>query len=317
MKAGRLALVLCALMVAAPAPVHADESTTPAARATLLYKEANALYDGGKLEEAEKLYRQAWALSKSYDIASNLGAVAFDRGKYRDAAEYLSFALATFPAGGKPAERASIEAALKKAKENVATVKLRTGVSSAQVSIDGASIGEVADGAEVFVDPGKHTIAAIAKDHDRASRAIEVKQGEASTVDLTMTRSGPEERSKVPAFVMGGVGAASLVAGAVLLGVSTTVLADAKAQRDALVAANGRQVCDGAGAPAQCAQVQTSLQSAQDMGNAGASLLIGAGLVGAGSLIYVLVARPKSPPPVEAALLVAPEHAGVVLRGRF
>jgi hypothetical protein len=107
------------------------------------------------------------------------------------------------------------------------------------------------------------------------------------------------------------------VAGAVLLGVSTSVLADAKAQRDALVAASGRRVCEGPAAPAQCKDVQSSLQSAQDLGNAGASVLIGAGLAGAGALIYALVARSNAPPRVEASALVAPDRAGLVLRGSF
>lgn len=319
MKGYGFALGVSALLTMLAGPVLADDATTsaPASRAAELYRQANALYDAGKLDDAEKLYREAWSLTKSYDIASNLGAVTFDRGKYRDAAEYLSFALASFPAGGRAAERTGIESALKQAKGHVCAVKIHAGLPRAQISIDGVSIGEVAAGAEVFVEPGRHTIDVRADGFVPQQTNIEATAGSAREMRLVLAAQAASGARKELLIAGGAVTGAGIVAGAVLLGVSTSVLGEAKTQRDALVGAGGRHACEGPGAPAQCAQVQGKLENAQDMGNAGASILIGAGLVGASTLIYALVARPKSPPAVEASVLVGSERAGAVFRWRF
>src|SRR6185369_11615173 len=91
-------------------------------------------------KEAEPLFQQAWALKHSYDIGGNLGIAELKLGKYRDAAEHLSYALKTFPANGKGPHRDLIQESLGKAKAQVAMVTIEVNQKGALVLVDGKEV---------------------------------------------------------------------------------------------------------------------------------------------------------------------------------
>src|SRR4051812_2896716 len=89
---------------AADPPASASDDAA-GARADDLAHKGNDLALKLRWKEAEPLFQQAWALKHSYDIGGNLGLAELALGKYRDAAEHLSYALKTFPANGKGPHR--------------------------------------------------------------------------------------------------------------------------------------------------------------------------------------------------------------------
>lgn len=335
-------MALCAAIVLVGATAHSD-GASPAARAAEIYKRANALYDAGKLEAAEKLYREAWGISKSYDIASNLGAVMFDRGEYREAAEYLSYALANFPAGGKTAERVGIEKALSQAKTRVATLHISVNVAHARVLLDGKPIGEAPVSSDVFVDEGKRTVEAQADGYVTKSTTIEAKAGQASDVKLelvgvvpsttatasasaaptnTQTAVGPSP-NRLPFFVAGGAGIASLIVGGVLVGIASS--ADGGFVTDAPRGANGKPLCWTTPASAsqtkpECDAWRSKLDAASTEGNAGVGLLVAGGVLVAGAALYRVLwpqPQPKSGGSWSIAPVASSSGAGIVAAGRF
>src|SRR5262245_37052937 len=189
-------LAVCAALVA-PAltsnqPVHAQGAPSPAQQADAeaaalnksreLFQQANKLYDEGKYPQAEALYLQAWKLKKSYDVAGNLGNLEADMNKPRAAAEYLSFAVREFPAGGRPALRDALIKRLSEVSKLVGTLRFQVNKPGAEVFLDGHSIGTAPLPGEVFVDPGSHSVEARLEGFPPLLMTVSVAKGKSETV---------------------------------------------------------------------------------------------------------------------------------------
>src|SRR5262245_16368476 len=90
-------------------------------KADELFLKGKTLYANGKLEEAYQAYKAAFESKKRYDIAGNLGNVAHELGKMRDAAEYLAYCIANFPANAPAEKRAALAGLLGDARKSVGT----------------------------------------------------------------------------------------------------------------------------------------------------------------------------------------------------
>lgn len=102
----------------------AQPTQDPNQRATELYKKGNEFYDKGKFADAEMMYRAAFELRQTFEIAGNLGDVEMIQGKPREAAEHLSMALREFPPSGKPAQKEALKKRHREATALIGTVKL-------------------------------------------------------------------------------------------------------------------------------------------------------------------------------------------------
>ncbi|HLM74225.1 MAG TPA: tetratricopeptide repeat protein, partial [Polyangiaceae bacterium] len=120
----------------------AQPTTDPNQRATELYKKGNEFYDKGKFADAETMYRAAFELRQSFEIAGNLGDVEMIQGKPREAAEHLAFALREFPPSGKPAQKEALRKRLREAAALIGTVKVTVNMPDAEVVLDGKAIGK-------------------------------------------------------------------------------------------------------------------------------------------------------------------------------
>ena len=120
------------------AAVRAGAPSDSAGRADALYKQGNEAFKKGDLEAARTAYREAYALRQSFDIAGNLGAVEFQLGAYRDAAEHLAASLRAAPVNGSPESKAKMAKLLADAKARVATLVVTTSEPGADVG-DGAA----------------------------------------------------------------------------------------------------------------------------------------------------------------------------------
>jgi tetratricopeptide (TPR) repeat protein len=297
----------------------ATAPATTGARARELFRQGNALYEADKPAEAEALYREAWALQKTWDIACNLGVVELDLGKHRDAAEHLAFALREYPAGEKAAGRTQLEERLAAAKAQVATLRIRVNVDGAEVLIDGKTAGTSPLPPDVFILPGSVAVRARATGHDATEARVEVRKGETKEVTL---RLAPTPRSLIPAYVLGGVALAAAGTGAGLLIASQGKRSDAESQRDQIIATFGTGECNGpspsAAAVVACDRLVATLRDRDTFGNAGVATLAGAGIAGAGAVVYWLVAkRSAAQTAVTLWPAVGANSGGVLLQGAF
>jgi tetratricopeptide (TPR) repeat protein len=135
---------------------------------------------------------------------------------------------------------------------------------------------------------------------------------------------GRKASSGVHPLVLGGLVTTGV---AVALGITFAVASNAKAsdaedQKSALVRSNGDTACTGAGAPLSCVDLQDAIKAKDAFANASSWSFIGAGLLGAGTVIIALTssrATPKEAPSVSAQVVpvVVSQGAGLMISGAW
>ncbi len=302
---------------ALPATARAEGAET-SARAADLYRRATHLYASKRLDEAEPLYREAWELQQSYEIASNYGALELELGKPRLAAELLGRAVSQFPVRGRPEERAALEARHAEARKLLGALRMKVSAPGAEVLVDGRAVGRSPLPAEVLVEPGTHVIEARLAGNVDAHLSLAVPRGSTFTVNLPLAPPpAPRKLRAVPLLVGAATGVAALAVGGALVGVAEKKSGDADTLHASLAAAG--QSC--ALASPQCSQLHAASSSADTFGNTGLALFGVAGAAAVGTLTYVLwpSLRPGSgrAPDVRASFGVSPTGAAALITGSF
>lgn len=303
------------------------------------FHEGNAAYTKGDLRGAEAAYRKAWALAKSFGVASNLGLVSLKLGKHRDAAEHLAYALRFFPANGKPEHKKLLEVSFAKARAEVAEIVVQTTVEGAEVFVNGARVGLSPMKEPHFVDAGTCTLEAKREGYVAAKEVLAMSKGGRAEVLLGLKREAaavptatatasasatampttpPPPRSAIPAFVLGG---AAVLAAGIGIGMNVVAASDdasVKETADAIRVAKKSCVAGAANFDARCTDLESQARSAQTLSGASIGLLIGAGLVAGGALLYWFL---PGAPPVKIGAVVVPEggqvNGAVSVGGRF
>ncbi|MBK8253515.1 MAG: hypothetical protein IPK82_12715 [Polyangiaceae bacterium] len=303
-----------------------------------LYMEGDAALKQGAFADAEKHFAKAWSISKSFDIAGALGTAKLELGKYRDAAQYLSYALRNALPSTKPTTRDRIKRDLDKAREHLATIKLTVSLAEASVAIDGASIDPIFLGPEVYIDPGKRELSASANGYTTAKQSVDAKAGEVLVVTLTLTRTTtpktgavptepPPEVTPWPGALLGAAGAAALIASAGLYAAAETEKNSAYDLARKTLTAEGNPTCPlkGPGPTEQCDKVRSAAANADVFGNTGFGFLIASGALIAAGGVYILFLQPAPPPqkpnpPAATGQLVpvvGPNGGGLIWQGSF
>jgi hypothetical protein len=167
---------------------------------------------------------------------------------------------------------------------------------------------------------------------------FELKAGETTAADITLDRApgyggasgsttatgtstAPSTpRSKVPAFVMGGIGLAGLLAGGALVGVG---VANGSGLHDTTPKdANGNPTCRRtavADEDAKCAGIRSSADSASMTANVGVGVLVGGGVLVAAAAVYLLLPSKKPSDSKSSSLVpvVGREGGGLLWTGSF
>ncbi len=325
MKRKRIRVALSAALMLLATPASAQPvSDADLARADELYRQGNVAFDAGKFEDALKLYRDAFAIKKSYDIAGNLGATELKLGSQREAAEHLSFSLRLFPANGKEKARKVTMNALAEAKTKVGCFAITVNVAGAKVQLGDRVVGisPVVDVACAYPAPSKLRVERDGYEIFEQEITPEVGKDVPISVTLKAGASGggggggggsdePVEKPIWPAIVLGGAGAAGLA-----VGIAGVVVG---AQKDADASALASS--------ASCTPVVTPscLADGIDLADEWATFttvgIVGFGIGGAalvGMTIYLLVPTRR---PDEAAWQVVPwldpQTAGVSVGRTF
>lgn len=339
--------MLCAAPAAAQPKPDKPPSDVQTDRARQLHKEADELFKKNDFERARVAYLAAWALKKHFQIAASLGDCELRLGRYRDAAEHLTFALRELPATSDwQSVRDGATKMLADAKTHVGAVTLTVNVADADVSVDQTVVGKTPLLDPIFLDPGAHTIEVkkvgfIAKRVDVDAKAGKTEpqdvtlDSEGSTTgaggappDSTSTGTGgagggsstpPPSGKSVPLIVSGTVLAVVGVGiGATLVGVGASAAGD----RDELLGKlGGDSPCSvGTIFGTECEQIVEKDDSYLALSTGGGIALgVGAGL-GIATLIYALVPSGSSEKKL-ATFLFAPALSstfhGIVVGGTF
>ena len=305
---------------AQPIPTSKAAPVDDAAR---LYQEGNDLYKKKDYPGAEAKYVAAWALAKTFDVAANLGLVELELKKYREAAEYLAFSLRNAPPSAKPAQRDSTRQALEEAKKHLCTVRLALSPPGAMLTVDGQTVAPEMAAAELFVLPGKRTIAATHPDREPASTSLEAAAGTTADATLTLKEKAkidalplptatatapPPTRSALPIFVLGG---AAVVALGVGVGLNVSAASDdgkVRTTSEEILGKKGSCVPGATNFDARCPALESQARSAQTLSGASVGLMVGAGVLAGGALVYWLL---PGAAPVRFGAAVVPENGRV------
>jgi hypothetical protein len=325
----RAAVLLAAL--AFGATLSADASAQQdTARSRELFRKAMKEYEQGKTREAYDDYRAAWEAQKSYDIAGNLANVELELGRYRDAAEHATYALANFPPVGTEKARALLQDLLKEARGKIGTITIKVNLPRAGLTIDGKAAGEAPLTDPIFMEPGDHVIIAAAPEHEPAKENIHVDKGSFHTVTLTLVKRGaidvaPVVKPGPDPLVVGGFIAAGLLGGvggamAILSKVKATD-ADAKLTAIDKASHGSASACAGASPSPDCTALHDLRHSRDVFANAALWTFVASGAVTAGTLVYTFVgpraAPAKKGASVQAAPMAGPGAGGLLVKGTF
>jgi hypothetical protein len=322
-----LAWLAAAAAGASPAAAQAGQpALAESDRADQLFADAKRAAAEQDWRGAYALLLRAFQLKSTYDIAGNLGHAAFQLGKMRDAAEYLSYCINHFPATGDHEKRARSLRALDVAKTEVASVKLEVEPPTAEVFVGDRALGPAAAlPPELFVDPGRVRFVARADGYSDAQAELSAVRGRQHQLRLTLEKLAPaaaatgaeagpgavdgasEPVSLWPPIVGGAIATAALGAGVVLM------VSAASSERDAerLLDEVGPNGC-GAGTPNEsvCRELSDANDSTERSRNwAGASFAL-AGVAAAASLAYVLWPRSSGREQAVRAVPIASRNGG-------
>jgi len=332
---------VCLLVFAAALPVRAQpkaaaKPTVPAkpaasvqhdaikAAATDLYDRGMKAMDEQRWDDCRASFLAAWNIDRYYQIAGNLAACEAKLGRYVDAAEHITFSLHEMPTTAPAERRALAEKLLAEVRAKVAEITIGSSKTGAEIFLDGRSLGRSPLASAVFVEPGEHKLEAKL---DGAAAQTSVTATGGGTHEAMLKFEEPKkeqlsERSMAPAYVLGGVGIASLLTGGVLIGVAESTHAELKA--DAPRGENGQLLCrrtpGGAATTAECDAWRAKSATASAEANAALGLFIGGGVAVAGAAAYWLWAA-KTPPSSARSWTVVPvvgaDAGGVVWTGKF
>lgn len=326
----------------------------PASGSALDDKARELFRDGVKAAEASQwakayaAFLAAWSLKEHYQIAGNLGTSEAKLGKWRDAAEHLSYYLREAPKE-KVAERKSAEDLLAQARAKVGSISVRAEPAGAEVFVDGVSVGKAPLAGEVFVEPGAHGIEVKLADYETAKQNVSAAAGARQSVEMRLAQVGPKENAEsnrisgksgagagssdqasntiegektsgIGPLVIGGLVATGIVvvAGVGFAVASNANASDAEEKRIAFIQEGVRYPCREPSYSDRCSDYTGTLNAVDTFRHLSIASFVVAGALGTGTAVYALVTRNnKQTRAVKAVPVVARNGGGLWLTGEF
>jgi hypothetical protein len=324
------ALLLLPLLASAPAAAQpapdrhaAPNSAAANDDADTLFEKGMAALSAGHTQQAYDLDLAAWKLKQTHDIAGNLAQVELMLGKKRDAAEHIAFALAHFPPTVSSDRREGLKKVLDGLRKELGVLRVRVSVAEARVVLDGTPLGPASLAGEVFVEPGPHVVEATLAGYKPARAPVDAAKGSAQDVTLELVKIAeppPARRSVVPGAVLGGIAGAALVTGIGLYAGGRAKIPSVRTLHDSIVSA-GHNCTPGAPTyDARCGDLTSQAATGTTLQQVGDGLMIGAGAVAVGTLIYFVA--PSSAGTIKSGSLrvtpaLSPSATGLVFSGSF
>jgi tetratricopeptide (TPR) repeat protein len=154
-----------------------------AQRARELMREGLAEWGKGNLEGARDALMKAWEVSPNPNIVSALAEIDMKLGRYREAADYWEVYLVRYPPDYDTAQ-----GKLDECRRNLGKLRIHVDPPDAVVSLDDEVITRTRLNADVWVEPGTHTLhAEIAG--NAATQHVAILAGDSNDVSLVVPGS--------------------------------------------------------------------------------------------------------------------------------
>ncbi|HEY2406895.1 MAG TPA: PEGA domain-containing protein [Polyangiaceae bacterium] len=324
-------------------PAHSQLSAEDSERANALFKKGKLAYTDGHLQDALRLYGEAWQLKQSPDIAANLAQTEAELHMPRAAADHFAFALEHLLPSSTEEQKSALNQGLELEKKEIGTLHITLEPADAAIAIDGVATSLHPSG-DLYVEPGEHRCAVTREGYQASTQTVKVSKGGSQVLwvklnpsggaagaapatsgesanaagttaatDATGADSAPGRRSLVPAYIGGGIAVVGVAAGFVFLA-SRSSHADKSRSISAQIP--GESGCGtGTAFATQCDQ----LHSENDSAHSARSLEFVSFGVGAaatvGTIVYLLWPKPSAG--AGSALHVYPGVGSLTLAGGF
>ncbi|WP_433935379.1 PEGA domain-containing protein [Sorangium cellulosum] len=311
--------VAAALLLLLEAPALAQDADE-LKRARAQFQQATELEQAGNWAAALQQFREVGQVRMTPQVRFHIAVCEENLGRLVAALGGYELALAEADAVGADF-RAEVEQAIGRLRARIPKLVIvrGKGASSAAMALDGVALGGTSIGVEVPLDPGPHALTAKAPNHKPFQETVELKEGGVTRVEVTLEalpqelliQAGavPEKPpSKVVPYVIGGVGAASLIGSGVLFVLRQGALKDLE------------DACGPGGK-----SCPPSMQSRYDdlkFYHYGAQVALGVGVAAVGTATAILLLQRKKPKEPEKTSLdlvpvVGGSEIGASLSGAF
>lgn len=317
--------LLLALGLCWPAAVSAQEAQDPGA-AEALFQKARPLMEKGKLDEACPLFEESYRLDPAPGTLLNLAACSRLTGKTATSWSQFIEAARSFRRKGDERRAQFADAQAKELEPLLAyvVIKAESAPEGLVLKRDETALTASVLDTKLPLDPGAHTITANAPGHK--TRVVEFTAEARKTIDVvvpalevgepdpppagprsdTLSGDGGEDADRasrrrtqhIAAFVVGGVGAASLAVGGVFVGLT------------AMKSSDTEELCPNKRCTTQ--EGRDALSEANTFANvANGTLIAGGVLLGTAIVVYFTA------PSAVVDVAIAPAPGGVSISGRF
>ena len=222
--------------LSASLPAFAQDDTE-LARARASFQQGVELEQAGNCPAALNLFRQVGQIRMTPQVRFHIAACEAQLGRLVAALGGFQLALADADSVGR-GFRDEVEENVRRLQERIPklTLKRGAGAETATIEIDGTPLGNSSIGVEVPLDPGPHAVSASAPGYSDFAQTVTLEEGGSETVEVVLSRvpsdvrvlplPGEPPRSNVPAYVIGGVGVASLVGAGVLFALRQSTMSE-------------------------------------------------------------------------------------------
>lgn len=310
---------------------HADDT----AKIRTIFQEGLQLEAGGNFAGALSKFQEVSLLKRTPNV---LFHIAFCQEKLGQlVAAVGGYKITILEGGDDPKSAKAVQAAqeaLVLLEKRVPSLTINRGKNSdlAKITLDGSELGTASIGKPQQIDPGAHSIEAIAAGKIPFKEVIQIAEGENKTIEIslkdkpddrpdknpppgpttTATDAGPDGSARltpskplIPYIVL-GAGAASLVASGVFFYLRSSAISDLDAK------------CRGNVCPESARSISDSGKSSTLLGN----ITLGLGVVGVGvGSVLLLTSKPKEtaarPRPFDLVLQPQRNGGGASLIGTF
>jgi hypothetical protein len=311
----------------------AAQSTEKAALAEVLFQEASALIQAGKVGEACPKFLASHQADPSYGAVFNLGECYLRTGKTASAWAAFVEAAGVASKASEPARVADASGRARALEPKLMrlTIVVQAKDSALSVRRDGTAIEPAAFGAAMPVDPGEHTIEASAPGKKPFTTTVQARgEGQTVTAYVPPLASAPavpsagasvappaaSERPPAGLGTQRGLAIAAAALGLAGAGVGAALGVAAKSKWDSVSAG-----CDAAGICANSTAVMTG-NEARSLAQ-GATVGFAAGGVALAGAVLLWLTAPRAAPATAAAAsatlggFAGKEGGGLVLVGKF
>lgn len=330
------ALALTIACAFASGVAHADPVAVPSspgasdpapavdpAAAEALFAKGRKLMESGKNAEACPIFDESYRLDPAPGTLLNIAACSRIAGKTATSWSQFVAAGREFRRRNDPRRAAFAEDQAKSIEPMLAYVRIHVSepVPGLTITRDGTVLKEASLDTKLPMDPGAHDVVVEAQGRKRVVLKLEAearttkdwiippleidpdagkkKSGDTAASDELAARGRTQ---RIAGIVVGSVGIASLIAGAVFVGLSATRASDLEG-----LCPNKRCSTD---------EAKSALDEANLFSNAANGLLIAGGVVAATGLVVILTA-PSAPSVKGAQVELAPAPGGARLFVRF